>query len=100
MAIPDEPAVRLGGCRYRSAVFHADRPHGQAASATGDGRSGRQGAALVHQAGGRNVGLRELPGRYADAGADKGIHGAVRTGGHPDADAAHPGADADHGLSG
>lgn len=37
MAIPDEPAVRLGGCRYRSAVFHADRPHGQAASAAGDG---------------------------------------------------------------
>lgn len=26
MAIPDEPAVRLGGSRYRSAVFHADCP--------------------------------------------------------------------------
>ena len=51
MAIPDEPAVRLGGCRYRSAVFHADCPDGQAASAAGDGRSGRRGAALVHQAG-------------------------------------------------
>ena len=86
--------------RYRSAVFHADRPHGQAAAAAGDGRSGRRGAALVHQAGGRNVGLRDLPGRYADAGADKGVHGAVRTGGHPDADASYPGTEADHGLPG
>ena len=100
MAIPDEPAVRLGGCRYRSAVFHADCPDGQAAVAAGDGRSGRRGAALVHQAGGRNVGLRDLPGRYADAGADKGVHGAVRTGGHPDADASYPGTEADHGLPG